>query len=735
MPPSTTDAPWYRTAVRWGQTNLTEIDPIRYDRAWWRAHWKETSIQGVIVNAGGIVAYYPSELPLHHRAQHLGDRDLYGEITEDARADGLHVVARMDSNRADERFYTEHPDWFTVDPNGRPYRAGDLFISCINSPYYTEFLPTVFEEVIDRYQPDGFADNSWSGLQRDRICYCPHCQRQFRDLTGESLPQRQDWDDPVYRQWIRWNYARRLEIWEQNNAVTQRRGGEHCLWIGMNAGDLTHQARNFRDYRGIAERTELVFLDSQFRHHGAGFHRNGEMGTLIHGLLGWDKLIPESMAMYGAGQPSFRLASKSPQDARFWAIDGFAGGIQPWWHHIGAYHDDRRQYRTAGPLFAWHREHESVLTDRLPVATVGVVWSQENIDFYGRDRANERYTQPWMGITDALIRARIPYLPVHTDDIERDTERFGLKTLILPNLGLLSPSQVAAIRSFVQAGGGLVATGETSRFDEDGLPLDDFALADVLGVHATGSHHGSDRDDRAAWDEWGQHTYLRLSPERRRWIHGPQTGTEPEDDLPRHDILAGFDDTDTIPFGGRLEVVRANDDSQVLATLVPSFPIYPPETSWMRNPHSHVPALVLNEAAGGRVAYVAADLDRCFSRSRLPDHARLLANLVRWTARNTFPIEVEGPGFLHCLLYRQPDRLILHIVNLTGHEGGHAPADHPFPMGPLNVTIRESDWNQSTSAARRLVANQEMDVRAGNEVIEVTLDRIDDHEVVVFELR
>lgn len=345
------DGIWYRNAVRWGQTNLTEVDPARYDGAWWREHWRKTRIQGVIVNAGGIVAYYPSRYELQHRAEFLGDRDLFGEIAAAAREDGLTLIARMDSNRADERFYVEHPDWFTVDPSGRPYRAGDLYISCVNSPYYETYLPGVLREIIERYQPDGFADNSWSGLQRDRICYCANCRQQFRSYADADLPREHNWDDPVYRRWIRWNYDRRIAIWDINNRTTKAHGGEHCLWIGMNAGDLVAQGKHFRDYRAIAERTELIFLDSQYRHPGMGFQRNGEMGSLLHGILGWDKLIPESMAMYGAGQPSFRVGSKSPHDARLWAVEGFAGGIQPWWHHIGAYHEDRRQYQTAGRCF------------------------------------------------------------------------------------------------------------------------------------------------------------------------------------------------------------------------------------------------------------------------------------------------------------------------------------------------------------------------------------------------
>src|ERR1035438_8806551 len=58
--------PWYRRTLRWGQTNITEMDPERYDIAWWRQYWKRTRIQGVIVNAGGIVAYYPSQFPLQY---------------------------------------------------------------------------------------------------------------------------------------------------------------------------------------------------------------------------------------------------------------------------------------------------------------------------------------------------------------------------------------------------------------------------------------------------------------------------------------------------------------------------------------------------------------------------------------------------------------------------------------------------------------------------------------------
>ena len=79
--------------------------------------------------------------------------------------------------------------------------------------------------------------------------------------------------------------------------------------------------------KAICERADIIMLDHQSRSDASGFQHNGQAGKLIHGLLGWDKLIPESMALYQAGRPTFRLASKPPAEARMWMVDGIAGGL------------------------------------------------------------------------------------------------------------------------------------------------------------------------------------------------------------------------------------------------------------------------------------------------------------------------------------------------------------------------------------------------------------------------
>ena len=184
--PAESSVPWYRRVCRWGQTNITERDPERYDIPLWRDYWKRTRVQGVIVNAGGIVAYYPSKFPLHHRAEFLNGRDLYGELAQAAHQDGLAVLARMDCNRTAEDFYKAHPDWFARQASGQPHRAEDKYVTCVNSPYYDEYIPGVLREIIERSHPEGFADNSWSGLGRESICYCDNCARKFRDRRRQD---------------------------------------------------------------------------------------------------------------------------------------------------------------------------------------------------------------------------------------------------------------------------------------------------------------------------------------------------------------------------------------------------------------------------------------------------------------------------------------------------------------------------------------------------------------------
>lgn len=736
--------PWYRRTYRWGQTNMNEQDPLHYDINWWREYWKRTQTQGVVINAGGIVAYYPSKHPLHHQAEFLKGRDLYGELTRAAHGDGLVVFARMDSNRAFEPFYKAHPDWFAVDAEGKPYRPGerlptpvgvprklqperplsteradDLYVTCIHGPYYEEYLPEILREIIKWEKPDGFTDNSWSGLGRDSICYCGNCKRSFRQFSGKDLPAKKNWDDPVYRQWIEWSYKRRLEIWDLNNRTTKAAGGPDCIWSGMLNGNPVGAINSFRDMKELCRRADMVMLDQQTRSNNGGFQFNGETGKRIHGLLGWDKISAESMATYGP-----RKAARPIPEVRMWMVEGFAGTIQPWWHHVGGYQEDRRQFRVVEPVYRWYTANQAYLVNRQPVATIGVVYSQRNIEWYGRDNGNELAWAPYSGMTGALLRARIPFLPVEADHIERESGQFSL--LILPNLAAMSDSQVEAVRRFVSKGRSLIATGETSLYDEYGDRRADFALADLVAARYTGKRLGPENPAGS------EHTYLRLTPDVGQDVDGPRSGGEPARSEARHPVLRGFEETNILTFGGVLPEVKPEPGATVLLTLIPAFPVLPPEFSWMRVPRTEIPGLLIRERDGARIAYLPADLDRRFEHGNSPDHGDLLANLVRWAARDTIPLEVQGPGLIDCHLYRQQNRLILHLVNLTSAGTWRSPVHELIPVGPLTVRVKLPQGIRGERLRLTVSGGTATPVHQ-NEWARFEVKSILDHEVVVLE--
>jgi hypothetical protein len=408
-----------------------------------------------------------------------------------------------------------------------------------------------------------------------------------------------------------------------------------------------------------------------------------------------------------------------------WMVEGVAGGIAPWWHHVGGYQEDRRQFQVTTPFFQWHAKHQQYLTDREPIAAVGVVYSERNFEWYGRDDGNSLALAPYNGMIQALIRARIPYIAVHADNIERDAAQLSL--LILPNLAAMSNAQVESVRQFVRKGGSLLATDETSLYDEYGDRRSDFALSDILGAQFSGKRVGPRSSSSS------DHSYLRLTPDVGQDADGPKHGDEPAKSVARHPVLRGFEETNILSFGGVLQEVKPANDATVLLTFVPPFPTNPPENSWMRTPRTEIPGLIVREQAGTRIVYLPADVDRRYELGNNPDHGDLLKNAVRWAAKDTIPLEVKGPGLIDCHLYRQKDGVVLHLVNLTSAGTWRSPVEELIPVGPLTVRVKvpkEVSWKR---LALTVSAETASPVRQHDGWVQFEVKSVLDHEMAVLE--
>jgi hypothetical protein len=87
----------------------------------------------------------------------------------------------------------------------------------------------------------------------------------------------------------------------------------------------------------------------------------------------------------------------------------------------------------------------------------------------------------WMGLFKALTEAHIPVEFV--DDRPEALARINqYKVVYLSNILTLSAAEANCLREYVANGGALIATGATSLYDEEGMCLPNFALADLFGV-------------------------------------------------------------------------------------------------------------------------------------------------------------------------------------------------------------------------------------------------------------
>src|SRR5215472_12662089 len=76
----TSQTGWYDRPMRWAQLAFVEDDPGNYDPRFWLDYFHRIHADGACLSAGGCIAFYPTQIPLHYRSQWLGNRDPFGEM-------------------------------------------------------------------------------------------------------------------------------------------------------------------------------------------------------------------------------------------------------------------------------------------------------------------------------------------------------------------------------------------------------------------------------------------------------------------------------------------------------------------------------------------------------------------------------------------------------------------------------------------------------------------------------
>jgi hypothetical protein len=680
--------PWQQRVRRVGQSNMTEHDPAVMNIEEWADYWHRAEADLVFISVTGILAFYPSKVPFHRHGKYLNGRDFFGECVAAAKKRGMRVVARMspDLNWGDA--LEAHPEWAMRHKDGSPQLSGEeprLFKTCMFSTYMDDYVPTIMREVNSLYDVDCFYTNGWPPLGSMPECHCAICSRLPASGT------------PAY--WRAFN-ERVFELWQKYDAIAKEKRPDGFFFA--NSGGNVRSGPNL-------DRIGRVVKWFQADNQGRTYDEPAIWGCSLQGrvcnAVMDGKVAANVTAAYSTGVVGWRNASKNADEARMWLNETSASGMRPYFHFVGSedgFCEDRRWQAVGEEYFRWTAKHEAHFRTRRSIANIGVVMGQSTQLLYPgpttvRSRAYMQETT--QGIYDALLQGRFAFDFVHEDRL--DAERLSkYRLLILPNVAMLSDKQGGQIRDFVKAGGSLMASFETSLYDEDLKRREDFGLADLLGISKAGDAEGTN----------GNAYYARIEKTRGGW----------------HPILEGFTDTHWIPGAqNRIPLKPVNDP---VMTVVPGFVRYPPELAYPPVSHTNEPAVVLREMGISRTAYFSGDIERTYWLTWHGDLLMLMHNTIRWLTNDERIVHVSGEGLVEMFCWETDPGYAVHLLNYTNPNAHHGWLGSVYRLGPQTVSMK-LPGNAGVKSVDLLRAEHSVPFTVADQVLRFAMPGVGDYEV------
>lgn len=574
----------------------------------------------------GTCYWNASEGPKHAG---LGEHDQIGEICAHLQAAGKRFILYY-STIFDKKLYDAHPDWRIIGGGAE----GDMFGHnsrykhvCPNSPY-RDYTVRALEEIARNYPIEGaFLDMTfWPA-----VCYCQHCKKAWNEASGGQAIPTQDWNDPVWKRFVRWRYAvmtgfirdcvAALHKYRPEIVVSYQCPNQiHNGWImgdDINAADsggipshdvyypsghihLSLQPRLFQSTSPVHPFD--VFISRPV----VGLRDMPSMKPYIH-------MLAETCSVLANGGAVIYIDQIHP--------DG------------GLYQDHWDQFKQLNVEVARRQE----FTGGDPVPFVGVYFSQDTRDFFGQDDFEERYMAEFAGACKALLEEHILFdivTPRNLDDLTK------YRVIVLPNTVCLSKNEVDVLRCFAAGGGGLVGTYEVSSGNEWNEPYPQPALGDVFGIQRLG-------DTNQFTD-----TYFRV-------------------DGGDHPVVDGLYRQRPITSMQRQLLVEAVGSAEKLGFVVYPYVEWTPDryVSIHNNPpaiETGCPAIVANTYGKGRTVYFSAQVGAMYATASYWEVRKLLGNAVRWAAGEAAPVELSAPVCVELTAWDQADkqRRLIHLTNV-----------------------------------------------------------------------
>jgi len=706
---------WLKKPLRNVHFTIRESDVIDFDVKRFIDDVVALNANILTLLTAGYHSIYPSKIPLNRRNPFLGERDLLKEIVEEAHNRGLKVGSTIDVITAPKEVWGSHPDWIALKPDGKPYfitsQYGELFAACLNGPYVKEHILAVIREQLQRYDLDIIF---LTAFNFHGFCYCPRCRHDFKEKGGYDIPETIDWKNPIWKKFIKWRIETTNETWKyvtnEIRAVNPNvaiMGNNVLDWGNMrNSGLDMDYLVDYEDIIKTEAQTRVIFVSLDEPIKEQPMFWPAEEGRYIKTLTSKPPLISSNYCYVWP----WRRAAVPPLMQKLWLSEVIANGGNIFLHIGGppAKQEDRRGLGVIQEIFKFIEENEEYYTETESYTNIALVLSQSTLNFYCNNDTEKQYVEHFRGIYSALNDAHITF-DIISEKFLSTEDLAKYKILILPNCACMSEKTAEVLHKFVQEGGCIVATYETSLFTESGEPRGNFLLSDLFGVDYLGMKIGP---------------MAGVVPPNQR-INGYMAINKPE-----HPLFKGLGDTDYILNAGFVCLTKPHPKTEVLLTVVQPFEIFPEGRAYNFSNKTQIPAGVINYIGNGSVVYFPGEIDRIFGRLNFPDHRTLIVNTVTMGMQDNILAYLKAPMTVDFSVQLQPKkkRVICHLINLTGKR----PYTEIIPVRNLEISIR-IPRGMSFERAIRLTQKQVLPLNIENDIAKISLEDLKDYEVIVVE--
>ncbi len=627
------------------------------------------------------------------------NEDYLRRYLPEAKKRGIRVMIYFNVHWYTREFGAKHRDWLQIKEDGSElggvYTTGTDF--CVNSPW-REWVFQILRDLC-AYPIDGiFYDGP---IFFPETCYCRHCREKYRQLHQGELPSKKERRGRPAADLLSFQAASLADFLRDSRKIIKAASPEIAFY--MNGGERGGNWATARLNRVLIAEQDLLGSEGGFI--------GGDLTRVPIWKPGVTARLLESQA---AGKPRIIFSAAGHKPWTFSLLPAaelrllYAGTVANAagvWFGMWPYELEQPEMKALAEMNRFLAQNGTYYKDTRSEARVALVWSDTSANFYSGsdaqllelDRVPQRsevgnLNGEFSGFADALIRAQVPFDVL--DDESLRTEKLGkYQAILLPNVACMSDEVAARLTEYARQGGGLVASFETSLYDETGNRRKELALGEALGVSCGSRIVGPKR-----WDFMkSRKSTFAVKGLDRELIPAPHYHLQVK--AVRGETLLQF----TRPLTG------VYDGIPVL---------------------SEDPALVENRLGRGRVFYFAGDLGNGIHGFHLQEFYSLLANLVQELSPSPVALE-KAPASVEAVLRSQQNgkRLLLHLINFTGEMT--RPIRRVVPLQNVRVSVRTGG---RTAEVKTLMHPQVLPVvreEAGR--IRFVLPVLDEYEVIVID--